>query len=229
MTPKAIVILSGGMDSAVCLYQARKAGYQTYALSFNYGQRHGKELECAKRLGQLAGVAEHRFLDLPRPTNNVLSDDGILPARRSLNDMVSQIPATYVPARNTLFIAFALQMAEEIDADKIYVGITGMDYSGYPDCRPEYILAWQNLINLATKKTTQDKGKIQLEAPLQFLYKPEIVKLGESLGVPFEHTWTCYAGGDQPCLRCDSCLLRKKGFDDAGETDPITKGSLGAN
>lgn len=218
---KAIIILSGGLDSSTCLYKAKKEGYELYAISFDYGQRHTKELECAKILCKEANVMEHRVLKLSTPKGNALTDNIDVPDGRNLEDMAKEIPVTYVQARNTIFISYALQFCEEVDGDTIFIGVTAMDYSGYPDCRPEYIQAWQNLINLATKKTTEQGKQITLEAPLQFLYKPEIVKLGLELGVPYEHSWSCYKGGDKACGKCDSCLLRLKGFREAGYTDPI--------
>lgn len=216
---KAIVVLSGGLDSSTCLYIARHEGYEVHAISFDYGQRHSKEIECAQNLAGGLGV-EHRIVKLPKPTGTALTGNGDVPEDRNLEEMSKEIPITYVPARNTLFIAYALQYAEEIDADAIFIGVTAIDYSGYPDCRPEYIEAWQNLIDLATKKTVNG-GVIELKTPLLQLYKAEIIQEGLRLGVPYENTWSCYEGGERACGKCDSCKLRLKGFKEAGGTDPL--------
>ncbi len=217
---KAIVILSGGLDSSTCAYMAKGQGYEVFPLTFLYGQRHEKEIECAKKIAGSLGVKEHRFVELPTPTIGALTTKEEVPVARTIEDMSTEIPATYVPARNTLFIAYALQYAEEVNAEAIYIGVTAMDYSGYPDCRPEYIKAWQDLINLATKKTIQG-GTVELKAPLLQLYKAEIIDWGTELGVPYKDTWSCYTGGDKACGKCDSCQLRLKGFKEAGIPDPI--------
>jgi 7-cyano-7-deazaguanine synthase len=217
---KAIVLSSGGLDSSTCLYIAKSKGYQLYALSFDYGQRHKKELECAKKICNFANVSEHRILTLPTPKGSALTEEIDVPTDRNLEDMSVVIPITYVPARNTVFIALALQYAEEIDAEAIYVGVTAIDYSGYPDDRPEYIRAWQNLINLATKKTVEG-GKIALCAPLLQLYKAEIIDWGNELGVPYDFTTSCYSGREHACGVCDSCVLRLKGWREIGKRDPL--------
>lgn len=220
MTKKAIVLSSGGLDSSTCLYIAKEAGYELYALSFDYGQRHKKELEASKKVCQTVGVKEHRILSLPRPTGTALTGYGEIPKGRNLTEMAEEIPVSYVPARNTIFIALALQYAEEVDADAIFTGVTAIDYSGYPDCRPEYIEAWQKLINLATKKTTTG-GRISLITPLLHLYKAEIIQEGLRLGLDYGMTWSCYNGGEKACGKCDSCLLRLKGFKEADSVDPL--------
>ena len=217
---KAIVLSSGGLDSSTCLFIAKSKGYQLHALSFDYGQRHKKELECAKKVCNFAGVFEHRTLTLPIPKGSALTENIEVPTDRNLEDMSVVIPITYVPARNTVFIALALQYAEEIDAEAIYVGVTAIDYSGYPDDRPEYIRAWQNLINLATKKTVEG-GKIELRTPLLQLYKAEIIDWGTELAVPYDLSWSCYNGRERACGVCDSCVLRLKGFREAGKIDPL--------
>lgn len=218
---RAIVILSGGLDSSTCAYIAKHEGYELYLLSFNYGQRHRKELACANQIGIELGVGDnHRLIKLPVPEGSALTQDIAIPKNRNLEEMSKEIPITYVPARNTLFIAYALQYAEEVGADAIFIGLTAIDYSGYPDCRPEYVEAWQKLINLATKKTVEG-GVIELKTPLLHLYKAEIIEMGTDLGVPYQDTWSCYSGGQKACGKCDSCLLRLKGFKEAGLKDLI--------
>lgn len=216
---KAVIVLSGGLDSTTCAYIAKSEGYEVHCLSFDYGQRHNKELDCAARIADKIGI-DHRIIKLPTPRGSALTDDIEVPKDRNLEEMSKEIPITYVPARNTLFIAYALQYAEEIGANAIFIGLTAMDYSGYPDCRPEYVEAWQNLINLATKKTVEG-GVIELKAPLLHLYKAEIIEMGTDLKVPYQWTWSCYSGGEKACGKCDSCLLRLKGFKEAGQVDPI--------
>lgn len=217
---KAIVVLSGGLDSSTCAFIAKSEGYEIHALSFYYGQRHSKELESAKKIVEAVGASSHRILEVPHPMGGALNSNTEVPQERNLEEMSKEIPVTYVPARNTVFISLALQYAEELDADAIFLGLTAIDYSGYPDCRPEYVEAWQNLINLATKKTVEG-GKIELKTPLLQLYKAEIIEQGIELGVPYELTWSCYNGGEKACGKCDSCLLRLKGFKEANSTDPI--------
>lgn len=217
---RCICILSGGLDSSTCIYLAKSQGFELYALTFNYGQRHQRELECARKIGELVGVKEHRFVDLPKPKGSALTENIEVPKVRTLEEMSKEIPITYVPARNTLFIAYALQYAEEVNADAIFIGVTSIDFSGYPDCRPEYIEAWQNLINCATKKTAEG-GTIELRTPLLQLYKAEIIELGTELGVPYEFTHSCYSGDYPPCLECDSCKLRIKGFVGNDLRDPL--------
>ena len=217
---KAIVLSSGGLDSSTCLFIAKSKGYQLYALSFDYGQRHKKELDCSKDVCNYAGVVEHRILTLPTPKGSALTEDIEVPTGRNLEDMSVVIPVTYVPARNTVFIALALQYAEEVNADAIYIGVTAIDYSGYPDDRPEYIRAWQDLINLATKKTVEGET-VDLCTPLLQLYKSEIIDWGIELGVPYNLTTSCYSGREKACGVCDSCILRLKGFREAGKIDPL--------
>ena len=229
---KAIIILSGGLDSSTVLYIAKSEGYELYALTFTYGQRHKIEVKRARKIAKLAGVREHRFVDLPIPRGSALTDDIEVPKGRTIEELSIEIPPTYVPARNTLFIAYALQYAEEVGADVIFTGITSTDSSGYPDTRPEYVEAYQNLINKATKQTTTEKA-IELKSPLLHLYKSETISIGMELGVSYEDTWSCYSPvaiyesgleNDlteyQPCLQCDTCKLRIKGFVEAGFKDP---------
>lgn len=229
---KAVIILSGGLDSSTTLYIAKDEGYELHALTFMYGQRHHVEVNCAKKVAHLAGVKEHRFINLPTPKGSALTDNLEVPKGRNLEELSIEIPSTYVPARNTLFIAYALQYAEEIDADAIFTGLTSTDASPYPDTRPEYVEAYQNLINKATKKTVSGKS-IELKTPLLHLYKSETIYIGMQLKVPYKDTWSCYspkvieygelAGtplGYKPCLECDTCKLRIKGFVEAGFRDP---------
>lgn len=218
---KAIIVLSGGLDSSTCAFIAKENYDELYAITFNYGQKHTRELDSARAIGLEVGVKEHRFVQLPTPSIGSLTTSQAIPESRNVEEMSKEIPSTYVPARNTLFIAYALQFAEEVNADAIYAGVTAMDYSGYPDCRPEYIRAWQNLINEATKKTVEG-GQIKLETPLLHLYKAEIIDWGTEMGVPYNLTWSCYQGGEKACGKCDSCLLRLKGFKEAGKIDPLT-------
>ncbi|MEM4258633.1 MAG: 7-cyano-7-deazaguanine synthase QueC [Candidatus Thermoplasmatota archaeon] len=220
---KAVCLLSGGLDSAVAAAICKQQGYDIYALSFNYGQRHNKELLCAKKIGKHLNVKKHVFfnLDLQQFGGSSLFNQKKqkIPTHEQ-KKIGSQIPSTYVPARNTVFLAIALGFAETCDADAIFIGANAIDYSGYPDCRPEYIAAVQNMVNLATKKTIEGK-KIIIHAPLLMMTKAEIIKKGLQLGVPFEHTWSCYKGGTKACGRCDSCVLRLQGFHQAKINDPL--------
>lgn len=201
---KAVVLLSGGMDSAVSLFIARKKGYKTYCLIFDYGQRHKKEIFFAKRLARFV-YSEYFVLKIGLPwKGSALLDRHIeVPEKRR----VGSIPVTYVPARNTIFLSFALSFAEAIGAKAIFIGANARDFSGYPDCRPPYFEKFNELL----KKATKAKG-IRIETPLLYKTKKEIVKIGEKLRVPFRLTWSCYKGGRKPCGRCDACRLRAKGF-----------------
>ncbi|HJO11130.1 MAG: 7-cyano-7-deazaguanine synthase QueC [Gammaproteobacteria bacterium] len=216
---KAIVLVSGGLDSATCLALAIAQGYEVYAISFDYGQRSSSELDAAKRVVSQLGAKEHRVIDLNigQLGGSALTDSAMhIPEAES-----DGIPATYVPARNTVFLSFALAWAEVLDAEAIYIGVNALDYSGYPDCRPEYIAAFQNLVKLATKAGVEGKV-IRVETPLIDLSKGEIIKTGMRLGVDYSITVSCYQADDRgkACGHCDSCRLRKQGFVDAGELDP---------
>ena len=220
--PKAVILLSGGLDSATVVGIAHEQGYDLYALSFDYGQRHSRELESAKKVAELYNVQAHQILriELGKLGGSALTDDNIpVPAARELDKISETIPTTYVPARNTIFISYALAYAEVIDADAIFIGAKSRDYSGYPDCRPEYFTAFQQLVTLCNKRGVEGHP-IELKIPLIDMTKAEIIKKGVELGVPYEHTWSCYQGGSQPCGTCDSCLLRAKGFQEAGVNDP---------
>jgi 7-cyano-7-deazaguanine synthase len=221
---KAVCLLSGGLDSATCLAHARRAGFQCFALSFDYGQRHRVELEAARRVAAALGVADHRVVrfDLRAFGHSALTDEIAVPKGRDDAAMSDGIPITYVPARNTIFLSFALAWAEVLEADDIFIGVNALDYSGYPDCRPEFIHAFETMSNLATKAAVEGRIRIRIRAPLIELTKAEIVRLADELGVPMELTHSCYdpdASG-RPCGACDSCVLRAKGFREAGMTDP---------
>jgi 7-cyano-7-deazaguanine synthase len=202
---------------------AKKEGYQIYALSFDYGQRHKKEIECAKKIACSVEAADHVVfgLDLERLGCSSLTDKSIcIEQDNRLEEIGKKIPSTYVPARNTVFLSIGLAYAESINADAIFIGATATDYSGYPDCRPEYIKAYQKMADLATKKGVEGKP-IHIKAPLINLSKAQIIKKGLKLNVSFDKTWSCYKGGKKACGRCDSCLLRLKGFKEAGLKDPL--------
>ena len=223
MPKKAITLISGGLDSCVASFIAKDEGYQLYALSFRYGQRHDKELSCAKKIGKKIGVKDHKIVGIEF---NQFSKATLIDSKsdkiqnHELTDIGKEIPSTYVPGRNTIFLSLALAYAESIDADTIFIGVNAVDYSGYPDCRPEYINAYQKMANLATKKGIEGKP-IKIETPLLEYKKSDIIDIGLKLNVPFKDTWSCYRGKDKACGRCDSCLLRLKGFMDANAKDPI--------
>ena len=220
---KAVCLLSGGLDSSTCLALARREGYECYALSFDYGQRHRVELEAAARVAQALDAARHVVarIDLRQIGHSALTDDLAVPKGRSVQDMSHGIPVTYVPARNTIFLSFALAWAEVLEAPDIFIGVNALDYSGYPDCRPEYIEAFESMANLATKAGVEGRLRIRIHTPLIRLSKAEIVKLGCELGLDFSLTHSCYDPDAQgrPCGQCDSCLLRRKGFEEAGIAD----------
>jgi 7-cyano-7-deazaguanine synthase len=226
---KAVILLSGGLDSSTVLYQAKAEGCECYAISFDYQQRHQKELNSALMLGKLAGVVQHQVLnfDLRQWGGSALTDDQIdFPQERSLDEMADNIPVTYVPARNTIFLSFALGYAEAIAAEKVYIGVNALDYSGYPDCRPDYIEAMQEVFRLGTKQGREGKA-IEIVAPLINLKKTDIIQLGNQLGVPWHLTWSCYAGDDMACGVCDSCLLRLAAFTELGLKDPVAYAEVG--
>jgi 7-cyano-7-deazaguanine synthase len=226
-TTKAVCLLSGGLDSSTCLALARHEGFECYALSFDYGQRHRLEVEAAKRVAAALGAARHVVLqiDLRAFGGSALTSDIAVPKGRSAAEMGQGIPVTYVPARNTIFLACALAWAETLEASDIFLGVNAIDYSGYPDCRSEYIEAFERMANLATKAAVEGRSRVRIHTPLIRLTKAGIIKQGAKLGVDFGLTWSCYdpAGGEIPCGACDSCLLRAKGFAEAGLRDPLGK------
>ena len=220
---KAVCLLSGGLDSATCLALARQQGYECYALSFDYGQRHRVELEAAANVARSLRAERHvvAHIDLRQIGHSALTDDLSVPKGRSTEDMSHGIPVTYVPARNTIFLSFALAWAEVLEAPDIFIGVNALDYSGYPDCRPEYIEAFERMANLAIKAGVEGRLRIHIHTPLIRLSKAEIVKLAGELGLDFSLTHSCYDPDAQgrPCGQCDSCLLRRKGFEEAGIED----------
>jgi 7-cyano-7-deazaguanine synthase len=223
MPKKAVVLLSGGLDSTTVLAIAHAEGYELHTLAFDYGQRHQREVDAASAVAHHYGVAQQRTvkIDLRAFGGSALTADIDVPRARGLEEMAQDIPITYVPARNTIFLSFALAYAEVNEADDIFLGINAIDYSGYPDCRPEYLQAYERMANLATRASTQDGHTFHIHAPLLHLSKAEIVRKGTELRVPYELTWSCYEGGERACGRCDSCLLRLNGFAEAGLQDPV--------
>lgn len=223
MKNKAVCLISGGIDSCVTAYLAKNDNYSIYALTIYYGQQHRKEIIRAKKIAQLLKVKDHIILniDFSKFGGSSLTDESIeIESNRRLNEIGKNIPSTYVPARNTVFLSIALAYAEAINADAIFIGVTSTDYSGYPDCRPEYIQAYQKMAKLATKKEIQGYP-IKIITPLLYKSKAEIIKIGLELKIPFEKTWSCYKGGKKACGRCDSCILRLKGFKEAKTKDTI--------
>lgn len=220
-----VVLLSGGLDSTTALAIAKHEGFTPYAMSFRYGQRHAVELESAQRVAKILGVAEHVIVDfdLRLIGGSALTSNQAVPKSRSVNEMGEGIPVTYVPARNTIFLSFALGWAEVLGASDIFIGVNALDYSGYPDCRPEYIESYERMANLATKVGVEGKAKLKIHTPLIHLTKAQIIQKGVELGVDYALTSSCYDPSldGRPCGQCDSCLLRKKGFEEAGIIDPL--------
>lgn len=222
---RAVVLLSGGLDSSTVLAMAHAQGFETYALSFRYGQRHVHELVAAETLARALGAKQHVVanIDLREFGGSALTADMAVPKDRSPSDMAHGIPITYVPARNTVFLSFALAWAETLHASDIFIGVNALDYSGYPDCRPEYIAAYETMANLATKAGVEGYQRLKIHTPLIAMTKAEIVQEGLRFGVDFSQTCSCYDPGDdgRPCARCDACLLRAKGFAQAQVPDPL--------
>lgn len=222
--PNAVVLLSGGLDSATCLAIARDRGFDCHALSFDYGQRHDVELRAARHLADAMGTAEHKIapIDLRIFGGSALTDEIAVPKGRAAEDMAGEIPITYVPARNTIFLSYALAYAEVRDADHIFIGVNAVDYSGYPDCRPDYIAAFAAMANLATRRWVEGPERLVIETPLMDLSKAEIIRCGIALGVDYGQTISCYDPDESgaACGGCDACELRRRGFEAAGIPDP---------
>jgi 7-cyano-7-deazaguanine synthase len=221
----AVVLLSGGLDSATALAIAKDRGYDAYALSFRYGQRHEIEIAAAERVAGALGVHRHVVADIDLRVfgGSALTSEVDVPHRGSLADLDEGIPVTYVPARNTVFLSFALAWAETLNSSDIFIGVNALDYSGYPDCRPEYIEAFRRMANLATKAGVEGRQSLTIHTPLISLTKAEIIRCGSALGVDYALTHSCYDpdSSGRPCQTCDSCLLRAKGFAEAGLVDPV--------
>ena len=222
---KAVVLLSGGLDSTTILAIAKREGFDLFALTFDYGQRHHVELDRARDIAKHFGAVDHKIIkiDLRQFGGSALTDSIEVPTGRDQEEMVSSIPVTYVPARNTIFLSFCLAYAETKEASDIFIGVNAIDYSGYPDCRPEFITAFETLANLATKAGVEGKSKIKIHTPLIELSKAKIIQKGLELGVDYAMTHSCYNPGEEgkSCGVCDSCQLRLKGFQEAGVEDPI--------
>jgi 7-cyano-7-deazaguanine synthase len=222
---KAVVLLSGGLDSTTVLAIAKSAGHAVYAMSFRYGQRHAIELLSARRVAQALGVEKHLIVDIDLRAigGSALTDNIAVPKERSNEAMNSGIPITYVPARNTVFLSFALAWAETLSAADIFIGVNALDYSGYPDCRPEYIEAYERMANLATRAGVEGTLKLKIHTPLISMTKAQIIQSGLELGVDYSLTHSCYdpTAEGYACGQCDSCLLRLKGFAEAGVQDPL--------
>lgn len=221
---KAVVLSSGGIDSTTALAMTRKEGYGIYSLSFDYGQRHKHELKAAERVAAFFNVEKHLVvsLDMTAIGGSALTSDLQVPKGRDAGDMDADIPVTYVPARNTIFLAYAMAWAEVMSASRIVIGVNAVDYSGYPDCRPEYIQAFQTMANLATRSSVRDGFKITIHTPLIDMSKAEIIRSGTAIGIDYGLTHSCYDPSPEglACGRCDSCILRRKGFQEAGVDDP---------
>jgi 7-cyano-7-deazaguanine synthase len=222
---KAVVLLSGGLDSATTLAMARRRGFRAFAMSFRYGQRHAIELKSAARVARALGAEQHLVLDIDLRAigGSALTDSLEVPKQRSPDEMTAGIPITYVPARNTIFLSFALAWTEVLEAEDIFIGVNALDYSGYPDCRPEYIEAFERMANLATKAGVEGRLRLKIHTPLIAMTKAQIIKTGLELGVDYSLTHSCYdpTAEGLACGKCDSCLLRLKGFAETGARDPL--------
>lgn len=222
---KAVVLLSGGLDSSTCVAIAKYQGFEVYGLSFSYGQRDNHELNAARKVAKSMNINRHEIIDIDLRAfgGSALTDDIDVPKGRSEEEIDDEIPVTYVPARNTIFLSFALAFAETIESNDIFIGVNALDYSGYPDCRPEYITSFQEMARLATKIGVEGDDGVRINTPLIDMTKAEIIKTGLSLGVDYSMTTSCYdpALDGSACGECDSCLLRLKGFKEASGIDPI--------
>ena len=224
MRPRAVVLLSGGLDSATTLAIAKSEGFEPCAMSFRYGQRHLHELDCARRVAASQGADKHIIVDIDLRTfgGSALTSDLAVPKSRAVEEMSTGIPITYVPARNTIFLSFALAWAEVLECSDIFIGVNAVDYSGYPDCRPEYIEAYQQMANLATKAAVEGRQRVRIHTPLILMSKSQIIRRGLDLGVDYSLTSTCYDPSPEgkACGQCDACQLRLKGFAENGIADP---------
>ena len=220
---RAVCLLSGGLDSSTAAAVAVSRGFEAYGITFRYGQRHEREVESALAVGKSLGLKDHVIvdIDLRKWGGSALTDDIDVPTGRSPHEMTSSIPPTYVPARNTIFLSFALAYAETLGAEHIFIGVSQVDYSGYPDCREEYLQAFERMANLATKAGVEGTALFKIEAPFLNKSKAEIIQMGLKLGVDYSLTWSCYQGGELACGRCDSCVLRLEAFGKAGVEDPV--------
>jgi len=223
---KAVILVSGGLDSTTCLAMAKAQGFELYALTLSYGQRHRAELAAARKVAKAYRVQKHMELDVPLTAfgGSALTDSKMkVPKQRSLKAMGHGIPSTYVPARNTVFLSLALAWAEVLGAEHLFIGVNALDYSGYPDCRPEFIRAFEKLAKLATKKGVEGKWRLKIHTPLIRMSKAQIIQAGLKLKVNYGLTHSCYdpRSKGRPCGKCDSCLLRAKGFKEAGSKDPV--------
>ena len=226
MNKPAIILLSGGLDSTTCAAIAKEDGYDLHGLTINYGQKHNYELKAAKLVAQNFKFNSHAVIDIDLASfggSSLVSKEIEVPKNRNIG-IKDDIPSTYVPARNTVFLSIALAKAETINAFDIFIGVNAIDYSGYPDCRPEFILQFEKMMNVATKDAAQNIGEYKIHTPLIKLTKAEIIKKGQQLGIDYQITSSCYSPNKygQPCGQCDACKLRIKGFDDAGLADPLT-------
>ncbi len=222
-TRRAVVLLSGGLDSATALYQTRQDGYACYCLCVDYGQRHRKEIRCAERIARYSG--SHFLLirtELPWKKSALVNPRIPLPDQPGVLGRKDRIPRTYVPARNSIFLSIAAGWAEDMDAARVVIGANAVDYSGYPDCRPDFLKAFNHLIEKGTRRGAEG-NPVHVYAPLLLMKKADIIQRGMQLGVPYECTWSCYRGGERPCGRCDSCRIRRRGFREAGMRDPLLK------
>lgn len=221
----AVILLSGGLDSATAAAIAKEQGFRLHALSFRYGQRHEREIEAAKKVAESLKATTHRIVDfnLRAIGGSALTDEIAVPKGRSIREISAGIPITYVPARNTIFLAFALALAERIEAGDIFFGANQLDYSGYPDCREEYIRAFETMANLATKAGAEGKNRVKIHVPLIAMTKAQIIRKGVQLGIDYGLTWSCYdpPPGGRACGLCDSCQLRLNGFKEMGLNDPL--------
>lgn len=220
---KAICLLSGGLDSATCVYDARRKGFEVIGLTIDYGQRHDRELASASAFARLLKIQHYQVaFDMPWRGSSLTDKSVLLHDAKDVQHISKRIPNTYVPARNSIFLSLAASCAEASGAEAIFIGANAVDYSGYPDCRPLYLKTFEDLIKKGTKAGAEGR-KIKIYAPLLRLSKKQIILKALKLGVPIEKTWSCYRGGKNPCGSCDSCLLREKGFKDAGKKDPLLK------